>query len=121
MDNELLHYLHNNFGPMVHFRTGYRGDIYTFRCHPNYGSAGPIYDWMIIKYITGLYHFQLAVVVLDESFCERSAFSCTKHYNMFFGEINFISRVELFSREHNRLAQYNCVPMICDISKSSKR
>ncbi len=47
MDNELLHYLYNNFGPMVHFCPEYKRDIYTFQCHPNYGSAGQIYDWMI--------------------------------------------------------------------------
>ena len=40
MDNKLLHYLYNKFGPVVHFCTEYKRDIYTFRCHPNYGSAG---------------------------------------------------------------------------------
>jgi hypothetical protein len=30
MDNELLHYLYYNFGPMVHFCTEYKHDIYTF-------------------------------------------------------------------------------------------
>ena len=59
MDNELLHYLYNKFGPMVHFCTEYKHDICTFQCHPNYGSAGTIHDWMIIKFNTGL--------VLDDS------------------------------------------------------
>jgi hypothetical protein len=67
MDNQLLHYLYNNFGPVVHFCTEYKRDIYTFRCHPNYGSAGPIYDWMIIKFNIGLYPCQLAAVVFDDS------------------------------------------------------
>ena len=67
MDNQLLHYLYNNFGPVVHFCTEYKGDIYTFRCHPNYGSAGPIYDWMIIKFNIGLYPCRLAAVVFDDS------------------------------------------------------
>jgi hypothetical protein len=67
MNNQLLHYLYNNFGPMVHFCTEYKRDIYTFRCHPNYGSAGPIYDWMIIKFNIGLYPCRLAAVVFDES------------------------------------------------------
>jgi hypothetical protein len=44
MDNAFFHYLDNNFGPMVHFCTEYKCDIYTFQCHQNYGSAGPIYD-----------------------------------------------------------------------------
>jgi hypothetical protein len=44
MDNKILHYLYNNFGPVAHFCTEYKRDINTFRCHPNYGSAGPIYD-----------------------------------------------------------------------------
>ena len=67
MDNELLHYLYNEFGPVVHICTEYKGDIYTFRCHPNYGSAGSIYDWMIIKFNIWLFPCQLAAVVLDDS------------------------------------------------------
>jgi hypothetical protein len=67
MDNKLLHYLHNNFGPVVHFCTEYKRDIYTFRCHPNYGSAGPIYDWMTIKFNIGLFPCRLAAVVFDDS------------------------------------------------------
>jgi hypothetical protein len=66
MDNKLLHYLHNKFGPVVHSCTEYKSDIYTFQCHPNYGSAGPIYDWMIIKFNIGLFPCQLAAVVLDD-------------------------------------------------------
>jgi hypothetical protein len=67
MDNQLLHYLYNKFGPVVHFCTEYKCDIYRFQCHPNYGSAGPIYDWMIIKFIIGLFPCQLAAVVFDDS------------------------------------------------------
>lgn len=67
MDSDLVCYLYNNFGPKVHFCTEYKRDIYTFRCHPNYGSAGPIYDWMIIKYDIGLFPCRLAAVVLDDS------------------------------------------------------
>ncbi len=67
MDNELLLYLYNNFGTMDHFCTEYKHDIYKFQCHPNYGSAGSIYDWMIIKYNSGLFPCLLAAVVLDDS------------------------------------------------------
>ncbi len=67
MDNKLLHYLYNNFGPMVHFCTEYKRDIYTFQCHPNCGSTGLIYDWMIIKFNIGLPPCPLATVVLDDS------------------------------------------------------
>jgi hypothetical protein len=55
MDNKLLHYLYNNFSPVVHFCTEYKRDIYSFQFDPNYGSAGPIYDWMIIKFNIGLF------------------------------------------------------------------
>ena len=67
MDNELLHYLYNKFCPMVHFWTEYKCDIYTFRCHPDYGSAGPIYDWMIYNSTLGLFPCQNAAVVLHDS------------------------------------------------------
>jgi hypothetical protein len=67
MDNKLLHYPYNSFGPVVHFCTEYKHDIYTFQCHPNYGSPGPIYDWMIIKFNIGLFPCQLTAVVLDDS------------------------------------------------------
>jgi hypothetical protein len=50
MDNQLLHYLYNKF-----------------RCHPNYGSDGPIYDWMIIKFNIGLFPCQLVAMVQDDS------------------------------------------------------
>lgn len=66
MDIELVNYLCDNFGDTVKFCTEYKRDIYTFRCHPSYGSAGPIYDWMIIQYDTGLFPSRLAAVVLDQ-------------------------------------------------------
>ena len=67
MDHKLLHYLYNKFGAVVHFCTEYERDIYTFRCHSNYGSAGPIYHWMIIKFNIGLFPYRLVAVVLDAS------------------------------------------------------
>ena len=67
MDHKLLHYLYNKFGAVVHFCTEYERDIYTFRCHSNYGSAGPIYHWMIIKFNIGLFPCRLVAVVLDAS------------------------------------------------------
>ena len=53
-------------------------------------------------------------------FCERSAFICTKHYITYFGEINFISRVEFVSRVKNCFAWYIWDSMLCDISKRWK-
>jgi hypothetical protein len=67
MDNKHLHYLYNTFGPVVLFCTEYKRDIYTFRCHPNYDSAGPIYDWMTIKFNIGLYPCRLAVQLVVQS------------------------------------------------------
>ena len=67
LDNSLLCYLYTQFGHTVNFCTEYKRDIYTFRCHPSYGSAGPIFDWMIIKFNTGLFPCRLAAVVLDHS------------------------------------------------------
>ena len=67
LDNSLLCYLYTPFGHTVNFCTECKRDIYTFRCHPSYGSAGPIFDWMIIKFNTGLFPCRLAAVVLDHS------------------------------------------------------
>jgi hypothetical protein len=64
---QTLAYLYNNFGPVVHFCTEYKCDIYTFQCHPNHGSAGPIYDWMNIKFNIGLFPCQIVAAVLDDS------------------------------------------------------
>ena len=44
LDNSLLCYLYTQFGHTVNFCTEYKRDIYTFRCNPSYGSAGPIFD-----------------------------------------------------------------------------
>jgi hypothetical protein len=68
-------------------------------------TVRPIYDWMIIKFNTGLFPCQLCCCgAWWLHFCERSAFSCTKHSNTYYGEINFISRVELVLRVYKRFA-----------------
>lgn len=66
----LLHFLFDTFGPdNVQYCTEYVRDIYTFRCHPCYQSAGPIYDWMLIAYTDNnnqaqTYPARLAAVVV---------------------------------------------------------
>ena len=65
LNNSLLCYLYTQFGHTVNFCTENKWDIYTFQCHPSYGSAGPIFDWMIIKFNTGLFPCRLADVLLD--------------------------------------------------------
>ena len=67
LDISLLCYLYTLFGHTVNFCTEYKRDIYTFRCHPSYGSARPIFDWMIMKFDTGLFPCRLAAVVLHHS------------------------------------------------------
>ena len=71
VDIQLLRYLHTTFGTPVHFCTQYKRDIYTFRCHPSFGSTGPLYDWMVIKFDTGLFPCRLAAVVFSNADAEE--------------------------------------------------
>ena len=108
LDNSLLCYLYTQFGHTVNFCTEYKRDIYTFRCHPSYGSAGPIFDWLIIKFNTGLFPCRLAAVVLDHSACDNAVQlvvqSTTSRTPV---KIYIISRMELVRRVHNRFAQHH--------------
>jgi hypothetical protein len=71
VDILLLRYLHTTFGTPAHFCTQYKRDIYTFRCHPSFGSNGPLYDWMVIKFDTGLFPCRLAAVVISNADAEE--------------------------------------------------
>ena len=70
LPKELLRFLCNDFGDRVRIATEYRRDVYTFRCHPNFQSDGPIYDWMLVKFagFQDNYPCRLAAVVINEAF-----------------------------------------------------
>ena len=60
----LMEFMHKKFGREVHFCTEYRREEYTFRCHPAYQSNYPMYDWMIVRFDTGLFPCRLALVII---------------------------------------------------------
>jgi hypothetical protein len=62
--------------PFVNICTEYTRDIHTFRCHPNFQSDGPIYDWLNIDFVKyGICPCRLAaVVVLDNDVAEEDRY-----------------------------------------------
>ena len=50
LPRELMQFLVHTFGLHVCICTEYVREEFTFRCHPNYQSNGPIFDWMNVMY-----------------------------------------------------------------------
>jgi hypothetical protein len=65
LPDRLLDFLSKQFGDDVQICTEYRRDEHIFRCHPNYQSDGPIFDWMRVLFDDDkIYPSRLAAVVL---------------------------------------------------------
>jgi hypothetical protein len=60
----LLSFLCNTYGDSVTICTEYKREEHTFRCHPNYQSNGPMYDWMFVLFEEGSFPCRLAIVVV---------------------------------------------------------
>ena len=69
---ELLMFLCQTFLPPVRICTEFVHNGHTYRCHPNYQSGGPIFDWMNIQFKNHrsktimVYPSRLAAVVVNE-------------------------------------------------------
>ena len=63
LNSELMHFLTHHFGPQVSICTQYQREQFIFRCHPNFQSNGPMYDWLKIRFDDDIYPSKLACVV----------------------------------------------------------
>ena len=50
LPERLLSFMSKEFGDKIQFCTEYRRGGHIFRCHPNYQSDGPIFDWMTVLF-----------------------------------------------------------------------
>jgi len=64
LPGELLHFIHDRFGDQVIICTEFRRDKYVFRCHPNFYSNSPRFDWLRIQFDSGIFPCRLCSVVL---------------------------------------------------------
>ena len=60
----LMNFIRSEFGTTVTIATEYTREEFTFRCHPNYQSDGPIFDWMNVLFDDGTYPCRLAAVIV---------------------------------------------------------
>jgi len=60
----LMQFVVTNFGNSVTVCTEFRRDTLILRCHPKFQSHLPKYDWMCVRFETGVFPCRLALVVV---------------------------------------------------------
>jgi len=66
LPQELMEYVVGMFGNSVSICTEFKRDNLVFRCHPKFQSYLPKYDWMLIRFDTGVFPCRLSLVVITD-------------------------------------------------------
>ena len=114
LPTDLINFIHESVeGNRIRICTELVRGGHTFRCHPNYQSKGPMYDWMKILFEDGSYPCRLCAVIVHEGNSKRSPYQLVVQAADKPTGVKSTLMTEWFFKEDYYLVDTDCIESPC--------